>query len=186
MDIPFRQAKFYLPLKTNRKIDLLAIHCAEVVPAQGKAEWLMDYCTKIERTASWHLALDNVAVTRSVLDNDIAYHAPGINSRSKGYELATFQQPTPAQWADPYHQNMLTLLAWAMAGDCVQKKIDPVFVDAKGLLEFRRGITTHAEVSKAYPERAGNPPHMDPGLYFPMDALLVKIQSRIQAGNFPA
>jgi N-acetyl-anhydromuramyl-L-alanine amidase AmpD len=180
MEIPFRQAKYLNVLTAPRKIDLVVIHCAEVLPGAQGAEWLLRYCAENDRVASWHYAVDQDSVTQSVRENDVAYHAPGANARGIGIELATVGQPTAAEWADPYHQKMLTLAAWLTAGICARHKIDPFFVDAGGLLEFRRGITTHSEVSRAY--KKSN--HQDPGPNFPAAAFLAKVKARLDAGNF--
>ena len=42
------------------------------------------------------------------------------------------------------------------------------FIDAEGLKAGKKGVTTHAEVSKAF--KKSN--HTDPGLGFPMDRIL--------------
>lgn len=180
MDIPFLQAKYFNPLTATRKVDLVVVHAAEVAPGLQGAEWLLRYCAANDRVASWHYAVDADSVTQSVRENDVAYHAPGANARGIGLELATVGQPTANQWADPYHQKMLTLAAWLTAGICARHKIDPFFVDVGGLLELRRGITTHAEVSKAYLRSD----HQDPGPAFPVAAFLAKVQTRLDAGDF--
>lgn len=204
MDIPFLQAKYYtdIPPATPRHVDLPVIHCAGVIPKPGMAEWLMKYCAANDRRASWHYAVDSGVVTQSVHEDDVAWHSPGANAKGIGIELATVQQPTPDQWADPYHQKMLTLAAWLTAGICARWKIDPFVVDAKGLLEGRRGITTHAFVSTAcktaqeggmkwspfYNLKENKPKsdHQDPGSFFPMDAFVADIASRLTSGNYQA
>jgi hypothetical protein len=60
---------------------------------------------------------------------------------------------------------MLKRGAYKAARHCKLFKIPPVFVTAAGLKAGKRGITTHAEVSKAFPNDAGN--HHDPGAGWP-------------------
>lgn len=186
MEIPFLQARYFTIASQQRAIDLVVIHCAEVLPRSGGAEWLARYCANNDRVASWHYAVDDVLITQSVKEEDVAYHAPGANRSGIGIELATIGMPTGAHWADPYHQKMLALTEFLVAGICARRKIDPYFVDAAGIREGRRGITTHAEVSLAHPDRAGKPPHMDPGPFFPMEAFLDRIKTRLDSGNFAA
>lgn len=180
MEIPFLQAKYYAALTAARKVDLVVVHAAEVQPGPLAAEWLLKYCAANDRVASWHYAVDADSVTQSVKEGDVAYHAPGANAKGVGLELATFGKPTAAQWADPYHQKMLTLAAWLTAGICARHKIEPFLVDAAGLLEGRRGITTHAATSLAFKKSD----HQDPGPDFPAAAFVAKVKARLDAGNF--
>ncbi len=179
MEIPFMQARYYISPPTARKIDLVVLHCAVVQPSAGAAEWLMKYCAHNDRVASWHKAIDSDSITQSVKDEHIAFHAPGANRNSLGYELATHGEPKSDQWADIYHKKMLTLAAWLVAGDCVKYKLEPYFVNAAGLLEGRRGITTHAEVTAAFKKST----HTDPGPHFPMKDFLADVAARILNGN---
>lgn len=180
MDVAFLPARYSLHPTTPRKIDLLVIHAAEVRESMAAAEWLMKYCANNDRVASWHYAVDGDSITQSVVEADVAYHAPGANSNGIGVELAVPGMPSARQWADPYCQSMLTLASWLFAGLCARHKIEPFYVDASGLLEKRRGITTHAQVSLAF-KRSD---HMDPGPDFPMEAFVAKIKSRLGSGNF--
>lgn len=180
MDIPFLEAKYLTRPINPRIISLVVLHCAEVPPREGAAEWLMHYCNKNDRKASWHYAVDNTLITQSVQESDVAYHAPGANSRGIGIELATFGCPAELQWLDEYHQEMLTLGSWLVAGVCARRNIEPVFVDAQGLKEGRRGITTHAEVSLAFKKSM----HNDPGEFFPMSTFLLKVENKLKTGNY--
>lgn len=180
MEIPFLQAKYFTTPPTPRQVDLIVIHAAVVAPSPLAAEWLMKYCAACDREASWHYAVDSDSITQSVQEANIAWHAPGANSRGIGIELATLGMPPAAQWADAYHQKMMTLAAFLAATICNRHKIDPFYVDAAGLLEGRRGITTHAQVSLAF--KRGD--HMDPGPDFPIHDFVAKIKARLDAGNF--
>lgn len=182
MEIPFLQAKYFTTPTAPRKVDLIVIHAAEVVESPTSAEWLMKYCATNDRQASWHYAVDSDHITQSVKEEHVAWHAPGANARGIGIELATSYAPSAMAWAAPYSQKMMTLAAWLAAGICARWKIEPFFVDFNGLLEGRRGITTHAQATLAY--KRGD--HMDPGPNFPMNDFLAKVKSRLDAGNFEA
>lgn len=181
MEIPFLKARYFFSPATPRQIDLVVIHAAEIVPTPGGAEWLMRYCAANDRKASWHYAVDSDSVTQSVREADIAYHAGRkANTRGIGIELATKGTPAAALWADTYHQKMLTMAEWLVAGICRRHRIEPFFVDAAGLMEGRRGVTTHAHVSLAFHETD----HTDPGPDFPVEAFLAKVKARLDSGNF--
>lgn len=180
MEIPFLQAKYFFHPNTERKVDLVVFHAAEVKESDKAAQWLMNYCANNDRVASWHYAVDSGSITQSVREADVAYHAPGANANGIGIELATPGMPTAQEWADPYSQKMLNLSAWLAAGVCSRWKIDPFYVDASGLREGRRGITTHAQVSLAFKKAD----HMDPGPNFPIDYVIAKIKSRLDSGDF--
>lgn len=180
MDIPFLKAKYFTEVWAPRSVGLVVIHAAEVAPRAGMARWLMNYCAENDRKASWHYAVDSDEITQSVHEKDVAWHAPGANSRGVGVELATMGLQRAEVWSDGYHQKMLGLAAFLTAGICARWKIEPFYVDANGLLEGRRGITTHAEVTFAYKEST----HMDPGPGFPMEFFVGKVKARLDAGNF--
>lgn len=180
MIIKFLQAKYFSRLAAPRPIGLIVIHCAEVPESAGGAEWLMKYCAENDREASWHYAVDCDSVTQSVLDADVAWHAPGANWNGIGVELATAGKPSAEMWADDYSRKMLDLCAFLVAGLCATYKIEPFYVDAAGLLEKRRGITTHAQVSAAF--KRGD--HMDPGPDFPMAAFIDNVAARLATGNY--
>jgi N-acetyl-anhydromuramyl-L-alanine amidase AmpD len=180
MEIPFLQAKFFTSPAEPRKIELVVLHSAVVPELFDRAEWLMKLCATNDRKASWHYAVDGDSITQSVREEDIAWHAPGANQRGIGIELATAGMPTRADWEDQYSRKMLELAAFLTAGICVRRSISPFFVDAAGLIEGRRGITTHAEVSKAF-KRSD---HMDPGPAFPMESFLADVSARMSAGNY--
>lgn len=181
MEIPFLQARYYtaVPLTAPRHVELIVVHCAVVKPQPGMADWLMKYCATNDRQASWTYALDSEAITQSVREEDVAWHAPGTNRRGIGVEFATDGEPTPEQWADSYHQKMLGLGAFLFAGICKRRALPTVFVDAAGLLAGRRGITTHAEATKAF---GGS--HTDPGPHFPMQSFLEDVAARLISKNY--
>ncbi len=180
MEIPFLQAQHFTRPATPRDVGLVVLHCAEVKETADRAEWLMKYCAANDRQASWHYAVDCDSITQSVLEADVAWHAPGANSRSIGVELAAAGQPDALDWADDYSLRTLRLAAFLVAGICVRRHISPFEVDAAGLLEGRRGVTTHAAVSRAFKKSD----HLDPGPHFPMAKFLADVSERMTSGNY--
>lgn len=176
--IAFRQATKY---KRGRSapISLIVIHSAECAETDAAAENLAAYGAAMpaDRSASWHYAVDQNSVTQSVLDADTAWHAVGVNDCAIGIEHAGRAKQTEFEWLDEYSAAMLRLSAQLVAGLCLRHDISPVYVDAAGLLRGERGITTHADVTKAH--KRGN--HWDPGPGFPMAWYLTAVGVELAA-----
>jgi hypothetical protein len=73
---------------------------------------------------------------------------------------------------------MLDLAARLVADVCYRNGLPAVFVDAAGLKSQTQGITTHRELSAAFPTETD---HTDPGPNFPMDAFLERVSSALAA-----
>jgi hypothetical protein len=174
MSIPFRQAKHYR--KGPRSVDLVVIHSAEFPEGAGGAEALMNLCAENTRVASWHYAADNNSITQSVREEDIAFHAPGANNNGVGIELCGYARQSSEDWADDFSHDMLGRVAGLTASICLRWNVPVQWVDAEGLLEGRRGITTHAMVSTAFKKSD----HMDPGRGFPMEPFLERVRMDIR------
>lgn len=167
-------AMAYVPAKyftagRRRAIRLIVIHCT-VGPEMGNsAENVARYFATIDRRASAHRTVDNNSIVMSVLDFNTAYGAGGANADGLHLELCGMPQQTEAQWLDAYGQAMLPLAAsqvweWADAYEIPLRWLSVAEVkDGK-----TKGLTTHAEVEKAFPSTG----HWDPGGGFPRDAFL--------------
>jgi N-acetyl-anhydromuramyl-L-alanine amidase AmpD len=169
--IPFLQARHYKP--GPRVVELVVIHTAEIGESLAGAEALMKVCAVNPRVASWHYAVDADSITQSVREEDIAYAAPGANRNGIQIELSGRARQTKEEWQDAFSLTMLELAADLVAGICFRWDLPMVFVPRESLrLPGARGITTHAEVSKAF-EKSD---HWDPGPNFPMAWLLERVQ----------
>src|SRR4029079_716907 len=122
--------------------------------------------------ASAHYCVDDAQIVGCVHDQDVAWHAPGANSNGLGIEHAGYASQRRDQWLDPYSTACLHLSAELVRGLCAKYAIPTVFLDASALLARLRGVTTHAEVSKAWHKTD----HTDPGLNFPMDLYLAMVR----------
>jgi N-acetyl-anhydromuramyl-L-alanine amidase AmpD len=177
--VEFRQAKHYR-LARRTSVDLIVIHSAEIGESLEGAEALMRVCAVNERVASWHYAVDADTITQSVREADVAFHAPGANHNGIGVELSGRARQTREEWQDPFSFHMLELCAELCAGICKRWDIPAVFVPREVLrLPNARGITTHAEVSKAF----GKSDHWDPGPNFPIAWLLERVGHYSRAGD---
>lgn len=161
---------------SGRAIDLIVIHTMEAIEKPGTAEAVAKWFAGANAPrASCHYCVDQDSIVRCVDDGDVAWHAPGANNNGIGIEHAGYAKQSAGDWADDASRSMLALSAALTAQLCDAYKIPVEFVDAKGLVEKRRGITTHAEVSKAF--KKSN--HWDPGGNFPMTAYLDAVKARL-------
>lgn len=165
----FVQARNYTP--ANREpgdISWIVIHDMEMVENARTAENCADYFKRTIRQASAHYCVDSDSVVQCVSVKDVAWAAPGANSRGIQIELAGFASQTKTQWQDAFGLEMLKVSAGLVRGLCQQYSIPIVFIGKAGLLRGERGITTHAQVSDAFKRST----HTDPGPNFPIDEFI--------------
>lgn len=176
--IPFIQAKNYTKVSGVRTIDVIVTHDMEAPEAQATAENVARWgAGPTAPEASWHFAIDSDSIVQSVLVNDVAWHAPGANHNGIGLEHAGYARQSREQWHDAYSWEMLQRSAELVAQLCEQYNIPVRFVNATALKRGQRGITTHAEVSKAF--KRSN--HTDPGPSFPMTGYIALVRAALDA-----
>jgi hypothetical protein len=112
---------------------------------------------------SSHLVVDDIECYRCLKNDQIPWGAPSANEQGFHIEQCGYARWTADQWRK--HMPMLERGAYKAAYHCHLFAIRPVFLTAKGLHTGISGITTHAEVSLAFPNRDGN--HTDPGEGWP-------------------
>lgn len=151
------------------EIDYVVIHSMEAgetaKTAENVAAWFHGPNAPM---ASAHYCIDSDSIVQCVLEKDVAYHAPGANAKGIGLEHAGYAKQSAHDWADPYSIRMLERSAELTASLCKKYDIPVAFVDAAGLIEGARGITTHRAVSVAFKKST----HTDPGAHFPMQHYL--------------
>lgn len=163
--IPLIQAKHYHRGRL-RPVRLVVMHDMEaartMATAENVAKW---FASASSPETSCAYCVDADSVVCSVLPDDTAWHAPGANADGIGIELAGFAKLTEDEWLDAYGYAELDLAAQLVAALCDRYQLPPRFVDAAGILRGERGITTHAECTRAFRTVGG---HTDPGAGFPM------------------
>jgi peptidoglycan hydrolase-like protein with peptidoglycan-binding domain len=208
-EIRFVQAKHYRPIAgTPRQIDYLIIHTMEAAEhpqtAENVASWFARGCPDAngkERRASAHYNIDENSAVQSVLEKDVAFCAPGTNHNGIHLEHAGYSRQTDEEWQDVYSQGMLARSARLATYICQRYSIPVEFIPWQKLLEGKRGITYHREVSKAcrYAQQKGlrdspffnhhsNRPktdHGDPGSHFPIKEYLQMIQDHMPTASQP-
>lgn len=119
------------------------------------------------RSCTW--VVDTDSFTQCVPDGCTAWHCGRTANRiSEGIEFCGRANQSRAQWFDALSFPMLCLGARLIAWRAKVLGLPIDFIDADGLRAGQSGITTHAEVSKAWRESK----HTDPGPHFPISELL--------------
>jgi N-acetyl-anhydromuramyl-L-alanine amidase AmpD len=147
---------------------VVVLHCMEWPEKPDSAEWCAGFFAGTKGPApqaSAHYCVDADSVICCVPPDRVAWHAPGANANGIGIEHAGYARQTAAQWLDDYSLRMLQLSAELTAWLCKRFGIPVQFIGAEHLRRGARGITTHAEVSRAF----GKSTHMDPGPFFPIN-----------------
>ena len=168
---PFIQARHYTAGR-QEKVRLIVAHSTESAMVAGVARMVANwFASAASPVASAHFIIDPRDVVCCVRDEDTAWHAPPVNPYAIGIEHCGRAAFTAADWAGPEAQAMLALSASLAATLCSRYGIPVAFVDADGLRAGAAGITTHAEVSKAF----GKTDHVDPGAGWDMDGYLAAV-----------
>ena len=175
---PFVESPNVTPA-TARRIDVVVMHTMEIAERKDAAEICARWFATPVSKVSAHYCVDADTVIQCVREKDIAWHARGGNTASIGVELAGFARQTRKDWADAYSTAVLGRAAALVADVCRRRAIPVRWLVAGDLSAGRRGITGHAEVSKAYRKSD----HWDPGPGFPVERFLAMVRA---AGRSPA
>jgi hypothetical protein len=141
------------------KITLIVLHSTE----GGTAKTIAQYFSSRAAGGSAHLVVDDSSCYRCLTNEQIPWAAPGANTQGFHIEQCGYASWTASEWNR--HLKTLQRAAFKTAYHCHLFNIPVRFVNAAGLRAAKKGITTHAEVSKAWPNRQGN--HHDPGTGWP-------------------
>lgn len=155
----------------GRRVDLILIHTMEFPEKGDAAEDVAKFFARPATKASAHFCIDSDSAVQCVNLKDVAWAAPGANHDGVQLEHAGFARQSPADWDDMYSRKMLARSAKIAASVVTEYDLPVTFLRAPDLAAGRRGISTHAEVSKAF--RLSD--HTDPGVGFPIQRYLAQI-----------
>lgn len=145
--------------RPNSAVKWIVMHSTEGGTAASTARYFASAASE----GSAHLVVDDKDCYRCLPNNAVPWAAPSANTQGFHIEQAGYAAWTTCEWEK--HLPMLHRGAYKAALHCKVFKIPARFVDAAGLKKGLKGITTHAEVSKAFPNNQGN--HHDPGVGWP-------------------
>lgn len=159
----------------NKPIHRVVIHSTVSPCVEGGAQDIGAYFRSSKAGGSAHYVVDPGEVVQSAFDSVIAWHAPP-NLNSLGIEMCDIPGPVPNdrpgtaafkaakrawRWGNPNQLRMLNKTARVTARLCLSYGVPILFLDADTVRAGRRGITTHANVSKAFRQSV----HWDPGFW---------------------
>lgn len=168
---PVVKARHFRDVTSRRAVRVIVIHSMEAPEKGETAENVARFFQNTERPASAHLCIDNNSIVQCVLDNDIAFAAPGVNSDGIQLELAGFAKQTRAEWLDPYGVLLLENAANATAQYCLKYDIPVRHLTNAELKAGEKGIIGHVQASAVYKKSD----HTDPGEGFPWDHFLARV-----------
>lgn len=155
-------------------IDRVVIHSA-VIQCQPGAARTLGHMNQTSKTGSWHYATDPNETIQCSWDSFVCWH-DGVNRHSLAIEMADWPVPWPAvkltkavmrkvatkwRWRTTSHSKMLRRTAELTAELCLAYDIPLVFLSVSMLRKGQKGITIHANMTKAF----GKSTHWDPGAW---------------------
>lgn len=176
-------ARWFTKAGSSRPRQFIVLHSMEA-PDKGDMAaqvGLFFQNLPITRKASAHVGVDSGQRVRYVDDDDVAYGAPGLNHSGLHVEMTGYAKYSRGEWEQPRMMVMIQNTAQQIK-EWHQRYLIPLrFVNAEELRRYEPhdippdswGITTHAEVSKAW----GKTDHWDPGPNFPVNTLLAMVRS---------
>ena len=170
---PFIPAKWVRHPATPRTVLWIVIHSTESLEVEGGAREIARYFQNPPRPGSSHVVVDDKETIQCVHDSDIAAGAVGANNSGIHIEQIGTAAQTLAQWQDEYSQAVITRAADVVAQYCLKYDLPVIFLSAADLQTGKKGITTHAQVSLAFPGTG----HTDPGESYPIDDFLAQVQT---------
>lgn len=153
----------------------VVIHSTVSPCVPGGRHAIADYFRSPAAGGSAHYVADPVSCVQVVHDHIIAWHAPP-NAHSFGIEMCDMPGPLPGdhfipavwkaarrtwRWRHPNQKAMLHVTAQLTAELCLAYSIPAVWLAPRQLRAGRKGVTSHANVSRTWHQST----HWDPGFW---------------------
>ncbi|HET8939005.1 MAG TPA: peptidoglycan recognition family protein [Polyangiales bacterium] len=173
--LPYIDAKFYRRASRRSAPLWVVIHATHGAEGHGKARQGARELADIPAGAlaskrrSAHAFVDTGEVVQCVPWACEAWHCGRTGNRyGEGIELCGRADQTLEQWLDAKSLPMLAIAAQLVRWRCAVNSLPLEWLTKEDLQHFKRGITSHAEVSRAFRESS----HWDPGPAFPIAAFV--------------
>lgn len=175
--IAYVDARHYRRGKRRDPAIWIVLHATHGAEGRSKAEdcarmfATLPGDTKQKKSST--LVIDTDSVVQCVPFECEAYHGgANANRYGEGIELCGSADQTRAQWLDALSLPMLAIAAGIVRWRCDVLGIPPTFRSATDLRAHAPGITTHREISRAFPQDTD---HYDPGPHFPIDEFVAAV-----------
>jgi len=172
---PFVKAKWFTDIvNQKREVRVIVIHTMEAPEKDKTAENVANFFQGLPSTkkASAHLCIDNNSIIQCVLDNDVAFAAPGANHNGIHLELAGFAAQSSADWSDVYSKALLENAANAAAQYCLKYDLPRKHLSNDELEAGDEGIVGHVQVTEVFKKST----HTDPGKHFPWTTFIARVE----------
>lgn len=156
------------------QVKLIVWHDTEGGTAKSVAQYFGGPIRGYEPGGSAHLVIDDNTCYRCLRNDQVPWGAQGANRQGFHIEQCGYARWTPQEWKE--HIGMLERVAFKTALHCTLFEIPLVFLHAEQLKLGHKGITTHAECSKAF---GGN--HTDPGPGYPWQLTMRLVRKHFAA-----
>jgi N-acetyl-anhydromuramyl-L-alanine amidase AmpD len=176
---PVVKAKFFKEIKEKRNVRVIVMHSMESPEKGDTAEYVSRFFQNPKDKkgnpvkVSAHLCVDSDTIVQCVMDNNVAFAAPGVNNDGIHIEQAGFARQTKAEWLDPFGILMLNLSANAAAQYCLKYNIPVKHLTNAELKTGEKGIVGHVQATAVFKPNKG---HTDPGTGFPWDHFMERVQ----------
>ncbi len=171
---PIIKAKWFKDIiNQKREVRVIVIHTMESGETNKTAENVAKYFQGLSSTkkASAHLCIDNNSIVQCVLDNDVAFAAPGANHNGIQLELAGKANQSSAQWDDVYSKDLLENAANAAAQYCLKYNLPRKHLSDTELKNGDEGIIGHDQATAVFKIST----HTDPGQNFPWATFIARV-----------
>lgn len=173
--------------RDGRAVQYIVIHYTAGAERSTSAEDGAAYDARRQDGTSCHYFHDQNSTVQCVLTYNRANSAFAKGNRlGIQHELCGTAQ-TREQWLDPASDGTLWRCARQAARDCRKygipaRRLSVAETRAAWYGPIRpKGFVGHADVTLAYPEDGGD--HMDPGVTFPWDVLLSRVEGYLKYGD---
>lgn len=173
--MPYKQARFFTDASRRKgDIRVVVIHDMEApeksTTAEAVASW---WAGPNSSRSSAHINIDDDSAIRSVLDEDVAWHAPGANHDGLGIEIAGYARQSREEWLDAFSRKALDNAANVTAQYCLKYDLNVHHLSREELAAGHTGITSHRDVTAVYKKST----HTDPGPNFPWDYFMDRVRA---------
>ena len=169
---PFVPTKNFTKVEGTRQVRVIVMHSMEAPEKGDTAEKIAEHFATTKKQKSAHICVDNNSIVQCVLDNNVAWAAPGANRDGIQIEMAGYAKQTEEEWKDQYSTLVLENAAEAAAQYCLKYSIPIQRLTDKQLKDkTTRGFASHAQVSEVFKLSD----HTDPGKGFPWKYFLERV-----------